>query len=483
MKLVWICLFVLLLYSLPAEMSYEEWKSQQEQEYQSYIDQQDREFSDFLKREWTAFQAFEAEHFVSEPKPREIPIREEEPLQEIPTVEEVKDIEVPQKPVKIEQPPIRESVQIIQTKNETLYELVFWGLPVDIRIPNELKLSGMPQVNEKKVSDFWFEISSKDYQSVLEQIQTYRQQMKLNDWAYCLFLNEIAYNLSPYDNDVKKLFIWFMLLKSGYDAKVGIGENSIALLLPSQNNVYGVPYLVIDGKSYYLVNFTDSNSVVMDIRTFEGSYPDADAMIDFGMDENLQFSTMLMERELQFTYLGEEYNIPVVYNINIVNFLENYPHTDLEIYFSTTLSSEAEYSIISSLSPIMEGKTKTEALNLLLRFVQTAFEYKTDAEHFGREKIMFPEEILHYPYSDCDDRAVFFSYLVTNLLGLEVVALDYPGHLATAVYLDVDIPGDKIEYNGRKYLICDPTYINANIGMTMRQFRQTEPKVVEFSDL
>ena len=74
-----------------------------------------------------------------------------------------------------------------------------------------------------------------------------------------------------------------------------------------------------------------------------------------------------------------------------------------------------------------------DAVNVLLRFVQTGFSYLTDSEQFGREKFMFPEETLSYPYSDCEDRSFLFAYLVSSLLGLDVIGLDYPGHVATAV--------------------------------------------------
>ena len=52
-------------------------------------------------------------------------------------------------------------------------------------------------------------------------------------------------------------------------------------------------------------------------------------------------------------------------------------------------------------------------------------------------------------------------------MGLDVVFLHYEGHLATAVAFDEDISGDYIKLNGKKYLVCDPTYINAPIGMEM----------------
>ena len=90
-----------------------------------------------------------------------------------------------------------------------------------------------------------------------------------------------------------------------------------------------------------------------------------------------------------------------------------------------------------------------------------------------------PEETLYYPASDCEDRAILFSYLVKNLLGLKIIALDYPGHIATAVKFSANINGDAVEYNGQRYVICDPTYINADAGMSMPEYKGVAPEVIK----
>ena len=73
-----------------------------------------------------------------------------------------------------------------------------------------------------------------------------------------------------------------------------------------------------------------------------------------------------------------------------------------------------------------------------------------------------------------------FSYLVRNLLKLQVVGLDYPGHIATAVNFKSDLTGDRITYDGKVFIICDPTYVNADAGMAMPQFKNVDPKVIQF---
>ena len=119
------------------------------------------------------------------------------------------------------------------------------------------------------------------------------------------------------------------------------------------------------------------------------------------------------------------------------------------------------------LKSAIQGKSEQDAANIIIDFVQTAFDYGYDDELWGGERPFFSDETIHYPFSDCEDRAILFTNLIRDLMGLKVVLLHYPNHLATAVQFNEDIPGDYLVINGARYLVCDPTYICASIGMTM----------------
>lgn len=130
---------------------------------------------------------------------------------------------------------------------------------------------------------------------------------------------------------------------------------------------------------------------------------------------------------------------------------------------------------------MISKKSTYEAANILLNFVQTAFEYKTDGEQFGYERPLFADETLYYPYCDCEDRSILYSILVRELLNLDVVFLEYPGHLATAVSFKEQIAGDHVVLDNKKYIICDPTYIGANIGDAMPQFKKVTAKIIKLN--
>jgi hypothetical protein len=63
-------------------------------------------------------------------------------------------------------------------------------------------------------------------------------------------------------------------------------------------------------------------------------------------------------------------------------------------------------------------------------------------------------------------------------VGLNVVLLYYPGHLATAVAFSEDVQGDWLSYQGRKYIVCDPTYIGAGVGKTMPKMNNQQAQII-----
>jgi hypothetical protein len=126
---------------------------------------------------------------------------------------------------------------------------------------------------------------------------------------------------------------------------------------------------------------------------------------------------------------------------------------------------------------MLEGKNERQKADILLNWVQTAFEYKTDEDQFGSERSLFADESLYYPYCDCEDRSILYSILIRDLVGLDVVLLHFPGHLATAVRFKTNVDGDYLELEDGRYIVCDPTYINASVGMAMPDCKKQEVRV------
>ena len=168
-----------------------------------------------------------------------------------------------------------------------------------------------------------------------------------------------------------------------------------------------------------------------------------------------------------------------VVNKNLMDFYRDYPQCDVVIHYKAPMSEELREPLYAQLREAIAGKSEVEAANILLTFVQTSFQYMTDGDQFGYEKPFFPDETFYYPYCDCEDRAMLYSTLVKDLLGLDAILLDYPNHIASAVRFTEEVPGDAVVLaDGTRYVVCDPTYIGAPVGSCMDQYKTVGPQVI-----
>ena len=185
----------------------------------------------------------------------------------------------------------------------------------------------------------------------------------------------------------------------------------------------------------------------------------------FVYDEKIKF--------LSFEQNSIKYTIKYRYNKNLIDFMATYPEADCETFFNAPLDLKTYKDIAEGLKKYINGKKASVGLNFILNFVQNAFKYKVDSQQFGREKMMFAQETLYFNSSDCEDRAVLFSYLIRELFGISVVGVRYNDHISTALYIPMD--GDSVKVYTKKYIIADPTYLNAIVGQNMPKYKTIRP--------
>ncbi|HFD87897.1 MAG TPA: hypothetical protein ENJ35_09515 [Gammaproteobacteria bacterium] len=463
---------------------YEQWLQQQVAEYDAYQEAQDKAFSSFLTKEWHSYQVDQGLVRDSKPKPVVMPVAPPAPVSPVVVAEPGQTAPPPPVAVKtvpapppVVTPPPAVVPPAPGPKGKAL-RLDFYGVPVSLSYDKGMVVRLGSTLNNKAVSRFWDKLSRVDTTALQEQLAKYRQALALNDWGYAMFLYRIGDKLYGQRQNEALLFTWFILSKEGYDARVGYSGNKILLMLPTKNEVFGLPFFTYSGKKYYVVNFGRQASPVKNVFSYDGHYPGADRALSLAVTKLPKIKKRPVEKALNFSFGGKRHAVNAVYDRNVIRYFDDYPVTELGIYFSSAVSDRLAYTLLTSLKPLVEGKSEVEAVNILLRFVQTSFDYKTDGEQFGREKYFFPEELFYYKYSDCEDRAALFAFLVKSLLGLDVVVLDYPGHIATAVHFNSRVDGASVNYKGRRYVISDPTYVNANAGDVMPKFKSVKPVIV-----
>lgn len=443
-------------------------------EFAKYVEEQDREYTEYLRKRWKEFEMFRGVEPPDDPKPEEAPVYEEPerplPVNPIPARKPTPEI-----PEFVPEPVLP---RVVKPEPDMFpvfdREVDFYGFPVQFDYDENMakvRLTGQP--DEEAISRVFEQLSATNYNDLLGQFYDYADLMNLNDWGYYRLLQDASAEITGPDENTRKLFTWFMLIRSGYKAKVAYFDDGVYLLLPIRNQVYDVKYFNLGGIRYYLMD-----GDLTRIYTYEKDFPEAQKIFDLNLYEALSLGDESVAKFLSFSYDGDKKEVPVEYNRNLIEFYKDYPLADIKVYFDAMVSPEAKNSLARSFIPLIDGLSELQAVNLLLHFVQTGFEYQTDQQQFGYEKFFFAEEAFYYPYCDCEDRSVLFTYLVQSLLDLEVIGLNYPGHMATAICFNEDVAGDYFDFDGKKYVVCDPTYIGAPAGLTMPEYKNREAKIV-----
>lgn len=493
-----------------------------QKEYQKFVTEANAEYAAFMKKEWELYENFKTQELtMTLPKIQSAPATSKSNVTEtsgddiqyknvgpLPQVSSVASVNLgasannytPRKDNYVVRKVVTDSgVKEVTTNDFSSYankkyvtgsnvSIDFYGRKLDFVVDAKLRLKNK-SVKESDVADYFEEISTmtNETAALWKQIDAYVKTMGLNDWGYFCILRSLSENIFE-DIDNRVLFSFYMLRNEGnFKARVARGKSSNKLTLlaaiDNKKEVYSYSFFRFDDSAepqlkYYSI-YGGGNSKES-IYTYDYCNQDKN-LKQIGLDFHNQLNMGKCDavRELNFEKINSKVELP--YNSSHVAYLNDVPMTVFPIYFASPLSVEAQAVFNQKLNELKKQYSATQFIDILLNFVQTAFDYKTDAQQFGYEKYFYPEEVIAYPYSDCEDRSALFSWLVTTYTDAKVVGLQYEGHIATAVYFgdNVDMEGDKFSYAGKKYYVCDPTYINASIGMTMPQFKGKMPKIIK----
>ena len=354
-------------------------------------------------------------------------------------------------------------------------KIVYSGLAFYLNnsLNRKCSLNGL---NENAIADAYEALCNSDYKPLLADCVQIRKDLRLNDWGVFTLVRQVADTYCGTANE-SIVMQQFLLNEMGYKARMArkATEDKMMLFVATDCSIYAHPYITLNGQNYY--NLSGNNEQCQFYMCQKDS-PKAKNSVGMQLKEAPLFPGTVVSSTHQAK--GSAARVTVDVPKALMDFYKDYPQCDYSVYFNAPVNAAMENRILSSLAPLVQGRNEADAANILINFVQTAFQYQTDGQQFGYEKPFFVEELFYYPYSDCEDRAMLFSYLVRKLLGLDVVLLDYPEHIATAVRFNGNVSGDYLMVNGWKYTVCDPTYIGASIGMTMPRYKTVSAKVLKY---
>ncbi len=318
------------------------------------------------------------------------------------------------------------------------------------------------QLSVESVKAFYKDANSGNYQQIIDTLLLYKEKYQLNDWVYYQLIRKTVQQISPKSENYERytLYKWFLLAKSGYDATLAVGNNKILLYVRSDENVYDIPYYEQDGRQYVCLNYHDYGKIDFEkeqMQTLNLNESDFTTAFSYKVTQLPDFHPAdYSEKNIKFKYGNKSYHFKVMLTPQVQNIFVNYPVVDYESYFNIPLSKKTYGSLIPLLKDAVAKMDQNKGVDYLMKFTRNAFLYENDQQNFGKEKRLSPEQTLLFDYSDCDDRAGLFFYLVKEVYDLPMIVLLYPTHVTIAVGFD-NPEGNTIVYKDNKYSVCEPT--------------------------
>ena len=456
---------------------YEKFSKHAKAEYEDYRAQCNAEYVKFLERAWKEYKVLPS---IPRPKDEVVPPtimprqdKNKKQAKEIPIENVVSPIlSLPQpKPIS----PIYENDKV-EEKN---FSFSYMGTTCEVRLPKDLNIR-MSGCESCMIATIWKQLATNAMDNTIRDFLALRLKMQLCDWAYLNLIDTFAKAFCGHGNEAV-IMAAFIYSQSGYKMRLGRDCEKLYLLYGSKHGIYEKGYIVIEGINYYPL---DAKVERMEISDF--SFPQEQSMSLY--IENAQKFTIRPSAKRKLA--SEQYHdvtIDSQVNLHLIQFYNTYPSSEVNRNFMTRWKMYADTPMDESVSQMLypdiknkiEGLSDVQAVNQILNWVQTAFQYEYDDKVWGHDRAFFAEETLYYPYCDCEDRAILFTRLVRDLLGLKCILVYYPGHLASAVCLKQQVNGDYISLDGDVYTICDPTYIGAPVGITMPEMDNRSAKVIK----
>lgn len=473
------------------------------------------DYDKYMQGVWKEYKLFQAEKVPEVPKPKNPPTYKKPPTPEQPVSVTPKQPKVPtKKPIApIERPtidpvnmpklpeikpdipdieytgsgidiplmPLIASVPIMPAlpnighvnvpESKQLIEIDYYG--AKIRMQKATKIASMNITNSNDVASYWKLLKKSDLNEVTQAFATEARKMGLSDWASALLVEKYIQAVMPNASKNEQVIATqYVLTNCGYNIRLGMNAKTVAMLVPYTERVYEKSFIFIDSKRYYLYPDVESDGV------FRSCELPKDA--ELGKDVELRFAgnTIIGDSTQAFNYQGAGITLKGEVKTGAIHLLEDYPVIDIPVVASSTIDKKMRDEVVEQIRAQIQGLNEQEAANKILHFIQYGFKYATDGEQFGKEKYFYFEETLYWPKNDCEDRAIFYAYLIHEILKLDVHLIQFPGHECTAVAFTQPIENaTSYEYKGKTYYICDPTYIGANIGRCMPSYKKEAPQI------
>ncbi len=453
-----------------ARESYSRYRKQTFDDYQAFRKKANEEYAEFVKTAWAAIGRKPAVEPPEEPKPPQQPVAPDERPEPQPIPhEDVAPMPAPQ--------PVPEVPIPVAPPTDNTVSVDYYGTEITIHTNKDIDIS-IEELSGEVLSAAWTALSDGRCDAMLADCLSAKKTLGIGDWGCITLLEKVAKCVTKGNSSNEAVFLQqWLLTQSGYKSRLAMTRRGVLqIYMPFDVLVFNMPYIEIDEEPYFIIS---KNSREDDeIKVLTAGFPE-EHLTSLRVAGSPKLTYKACRRKTLRSKKYPSVTLQTEVNSNLIAYYNDYPKVSgsWDLYANASLSGEVKRSIYPKLRKMLEGKNERQKADILLNWVQTAFEYKTDEDQFGSERSLFADESLYYPYCDCEDRSILYSILIRDLVGLDVVLLHFPGHLATAVRFKTNVDGDYLELEDGRYIVCDPTYINASVGMAMPDCKKQEVRV------
>jgi hypothetical protein len=344
----------------------------------------------------------------------------------------------------------------------------FYGHLLDFRTSNITTIKSPSVINKQTVSAAVYRAKKVDLELLKSQVEEAKTLYNLDGLGVVLLSDKIVKQITPSQN-TQNLLRYCLLQKLDYDVQLTYTKSTITCFARLSQKPAASVYIIYRNKRYTNLNFDD-------MRTHRTRYvyndkdykPYAQAIDYTGSAPNIHAKKTI--KHLTWSFQGKLYHIKAVKNVSFNEYLNDLPQFSLgPDYVKMSHSEEFKATVLTPLEGYLAGMhSDMQKSNFLLKFVQSAFEYKTDGDQYGREKYNFPEETVTNTFSDCEDRTLLLAYLYKRLLGFESVMLHFEKekHVCLGVKIPRRSNAYSFKYKSEAYMVCEPTGFGFDVGET-----------------
>ncbi|WLD58373.1 hypothetical protein NFC81_00930 [Salinispirillum sp. LH 10-3-1] len=455
-----------------ANQEFRQWLAEQQSRFSAFRDQHDADFARWLDEQWVSFDTFVQQPPAAEPKPEAAPTWVEPELTPQPPV-----ITTPEPPAIVAPTPAPVTPTPAAPPSGQRMTLRYEGLSAELRVNQPLQGRLPTRVDERAIADYWQVMSAwRGAEEVGRLVAELARRNHLNTYDQLLVMHSFAGQIVE-RAEAQTLLTWYLAVRQGMQVRVGYDNDSVYLLVATRQSQYNVPYVTYQGVRFYAFS-PQGQYPLGQITSYSEQHRRASSFVELLPHPALNVGGTWTLKPVTVDMFGtdEQFQLPV--NDALVSHLERYPQLSLQDYFAQPMPLPMRDVLREQLQPRLRGMSLFEQASYLLRFAQFVTGYKTDQEQFGQENYQHPIESFANGYNDCEDRALIYALLVRDLLRVDVVALYFPGHVATAIQLPPRSGLGSTQVGGATFYWADPSYLHAPLGRLIPQVEGRAPQII-----